>query len=295
MELRHLRIFVTTADAGTVSAAAEALHVTQPGLSRQLRQLEHELGVALFDRVGGRLRLSAPGRALLPEARALLERAEAFRTAASFHASGRMERLTVGAPTVTLTDVVAPFLATLSPEDPTAAVLGADGLSPTEALTRGADLSIGTARPAPPYRSRPLAVLPVWAQVPAEHPWAGRRRVTLDEVAAAALLALPAAFTARQALDTALARHGTAATGLVEAPNGTVAQALAAAGRGVAVVSDDPRHGLVALPIELGPGERLSVRLVTVWDGRHPAAPTLDAIARRLSAFVCERYDVSPR
>ena len=50
MELRHLRYFVATVEAGTVSAAAGRLHLTQPGLSRQLRQLELDLGVELFER-----------------------------------------------------------------------------------------------------------------------------------------------------------------------------------------------------------------------------------------------------
>ena len=72
MELRTLRYFVETADAGTVSAAADAVHVTQPALSRQLRQLERELGTNLFDRVGGRLLLSPVGRELLPLARDIL-------------------------------------------------------------------------------------------------------------------------------------------------------------------------------------------------------------------------------
>ena len=69
MELRTLRYFVETADTGTVSAAADAVHVTQPALSRQLRQLERELGTNLFDRVGGRLLLS-PGGARAAAARA---------------------------------------------------------------------------------------------------------------------------------------------------------------------------------------------------------------------------------
>ena len=59
MELRHIRYFVETAEAGTVSGAAARLHLTQPGLSRQLRQLERDLGMQLFDRSAGRLGLSA--------------------------------------------------------------------------------------------------------------------------------------------------------------------------------------------------------------------------------------------
>jgi DNA-binding transcriptional LysR family regulator len=286
MELRHLRYFVTTAEAGTVSGAAERLHLTQPGLSRQLRQLERDLGVALFDRSGGRLALSTTGRGLLPQARDLLQRADALRVAAAFHAEGRLSRLTIGAPTVTLTDVVSPFIATLDPSDPTTDVLGADGLSPAETLRLGADLAIGTVRPAAPYRSRALAVLPVWAYVHEGHPWAGRGRVPLAELLAEPLIVLPPAFTARQSLDAA----GAGYSAVIEAANGTVAQALAAAGRGIAVVSDDPRFGLVPLAVTTG-DQRLSIRLVAVWDSRHVAAATIAEFAGRLGRFVRRRYD----
>jgi DNA-binding transcriptional LysR family regulator len=290
MELRHLRYLVATVEAGTVSAAAARLHVTQPGLSRQLRQLEHELHVDLFDRTGGRLVPTATGRALLPLAREILGRVDALRVAATFHAEGRVERVTIGAPTVTLTDVVSPFIATLAPEDPDADVLGADGLSPQETLGRGADLAIGTVRPQAPYRSRPLSVLPVWAYVPAHHPWAGRATTTLAELLEQPLIGLPGAFTARQALEAAVAEAGATYASLVEAANGTVAQALAAAGRGVAVASDDPRYDLVPVGVDLGGGRRLSIRLHAAWDTRHPAAATLEAFASRLADFVAARY-----
>ena len=98
MELRTLRYFVETADAGTVSAAADAVHVTQPALSRQLRQLERELGTNLFDRVGGRLLLSPVGRELLPLARDVLTRAERLAVAAATLSQGRLERLMLGRP-----------------------------------------------------------------------------------------------------------------------------------------------------------------------------------------------------
>lgn len=289
MELRHLRYFVATAEDGTVSGAATRLHVTQPGLSRQLRQLERELAVDLFDRTGGRLALSRTGRALLPLVRDLLERADALRVAATFHAHGRLDRITMGAPTVTLTDVVAPFIVTLEPDDPVAAVVEADARDPVDALHRGADLTIGTVRPQAPYRSSVLAVLPVWAYVPAEHDWVERESVSLDEVLAEHVIVLPLSVTSRQALETAVAAAGASYASRLEAANGTVAQALAAAGRGVAVVSDDPRFGLVPVAVDVE-DRRLSVRLIAVWDARHPAAATIETFAVRLGEFVRQRY-----
>ena len=79
MELRHLRYFVAVADAGSVSRAATQLRVTQPALSRQIRDLETELGLPLFDRVGRRLQLTAAGETLLARTRDVLRAAESLR------------------------------------------------------------------------------------------------------------------------------------------------------------------------------------------------------------------------
>jgi LysR family nitrogen assimilation transcriptional regulator len=79
MELRELRTFVSVADLGTVSKAAEHLHITQPALSRQIAGLEGELGLKLFDRVGRRLLLTSEGAQLLVECRGLLNYSRAVR------------------------------------------------------------------------------------------------------------------------------------------------------------------------------------------------------------------------
>lgn len=72
MDLRHLRTFVTVAELGTVSKAAQRLRVAQPALSRQIWDLEGELGLKLFDRVGRGLVLSGEGEQLLGSCRNLL-------------------------------------------------------------------------------------------------------------------------------------------------------------------------------------------------------------------------------
>lgn len=72
MELYQVRAFVTVARLGHVTKAAYALCVTQPAVTAQIKGLEHSLGVALFDRSGGRLALTRAGEKLLPQAEALL-------------------------------------------------------------------------------------------------------------------------------------------------------------------------------------------------------------------------------
>src|SRR5438034_11684400 len=76
MELRHLRYFVAVAEEENVSRAALKLHVSQPGLSRQIRDLEDEIGFQLFERSAKALRLTAAGKVFLTEARAVLQHAE---------------------------------------------------------------------------------------------------------------------------------------------------------------------------------------------------------------------------
>ena len=82
MELRHLRYFIAAAETENVSRAALLLHLSQPALSRQIHDLEDELGVALFERSAKSVRLTPAGRIFLDEAKAVIERARQAITAA---------------------------------------------------------------------------------------------------------------------------------------------------------------------------------------------------------------------
>jgi DNA-binding transcriptional LysR family regulator len=79
MELRHLRYFVAVAEALSFTKAAENLHLAQPSLTRQIKDLEAEIGVRLFDRSGKRISLTQEGESFLQDARRLLAEMRAKR------------------------------------------------------------------------------------------------------------------------------------------------------------------------------------------------------------------------
>ncbi len=103
MELRHFRYFVAVAEAENVSRAALKLHVSQPGLSRQIRDLEDEIGFQLFERSAKSLRLTTAGKVLLTEARAVLLHAEEAVKKARAVAGGTSGEINIGyAPSLTV-------------------------------------------------------------------------------------------------------------------------------------------------------------------------------------------------
>jgi DNA-binding transcriptional LysR family regulator len=96
VELRHLRYFIAVAEYGNVRVASTHLHVTQPAVSRQIHDLEEELGVSLFDRTPRGLRLTKAGEQYLPDARNALAMLEAAGNSARMVASGRLGKLSIG-------------------------------------------------------------------------------------------------------------------------------------------------------------------------------------------------------
>ena len=96
MELRHLRYFVAVAEELHFGRAAQRLQMTQQPLSKQIRDLEEELGVQLFHRTKREVRLTEAGKAFLEEARQLLAKAERAVQVARQAAQGQLGRLVLG-------------------------------------------------------------------------------------------------------------------------------------------------------------------------------------------------------
>jgi DNA-binding transcriptional LysR family regulator len=203
--------------------------------------------------------------------------------------AGGLREITISCPGTTLTDVIAPFLATWRADDPMPRVWEELPTVVYESLHSGADMAIGTERPPSSLAVHPVAVLPLFAYVAPKHPWSARSSVRLTDLADEDLLVLPPEQHARRAMDAALREAGLAPRTQTEFGTPEVAQAIAAAGRGIAIVSDDPRFGLTPLTITRK-GAPIMIRLFAAWVPDHHASATLADLAERLSVFCKERY-----
>ena len=197
MELRHLRYFVRVAEAENVSRAALKLHISQPAVSRQVRDLEDEIGLPLLKRVGKSVRLTEAGRLFLDEARAILERSdEALKTVRALAKTERAE-LHVGYLSYAVDPLFHQILRTFRCAIPNVRLMLHDRKveDMVDALLEGT-LSLAFIFHAPkPGALRGLRFLPlsheqVRLAVSPTHPFAGRDTVSLEEAAAQPFIAL---------------------------------------------------------------------------------------------------------
>ena len=110
MELKELRNFMRVARAGSVSRAAEEMRLAQPALSRQIKKLEHELGVSLFSRHGRGVRLSAAGSLLLERAEAITRLVQQTGEEIKHDLSPARGRITLGVPPAAGRLLIPPFV-----------------------------------------------------------------------------------------------------------------------------------------------------------------------------------------
>ena len=289
MDLRLLRYFLAIVDCGSVTAASKTLFVAQPSLSRQLRRFEAGLGLQLFSRTDRRLVLTTAGRQFVPIARDLLARAAQAETMAAAISADTTADLVVAAPTTTINDIVAPFIATGG----RVSVANIVEVMPADvygAVTRGdADFGLGTSVPMRALHSEVLIRVDVWAQTPPGHPLSTAPEVELDDLVRHPLVHLDSAHAVRRAFDATAANRGLSYDTVAQTRAPRLGQALAAAGRGVCVTSDDPRYGLAKTRLVVD-GEPLTVTLYAAWDAAHYAAEDIVATVADLRTFTVERY-----
>lgn len=196
MELRHLRYFIAVAEEENVTRAAARLHVSQPPLTRQIRDLEDELGFALFVRRGKSLRLTEAGRTFAEECRAVLARLNSGIAAARAVATGKRGELNVGyAPSPSIA-VLPGALRRFERHYPGVRVNLYDRSTPhmLEGL-RERRLHVALMMEPPKaaltgIHFEPLRTLPMVVATARTHPFARKRRVALADVLGEPIVAL---------------------------------------------------------------------------------------------------------
>ena len=184
MELRHLRYFVAVAEALHFSRAAVRLHITQPALSRQIRDLEDELGAQLFRRHGTETTLTTVGVQFLVHAKEILDLAE--RSVQEIKEVPRSIRL--GHYGTLWVDYYGSALRTFSKRHPKITLHAIEQTSPelVASLRRG-DVDVALLGPtdralAKEFAVRRLGVLPAMIAMSAAHPLAKRRKLALSDL-----------------------------------------------------------------------------------------------------------------
>ncbi len=198
MELRHLRYFVAVAEELHFGRAAERLRIAQPPLSRQIKDLEREVGTPLFDRVPRGVELTPAGQAFLPEARLTLAQAERAQRTAQRAALGETGRLRVGfVEAATHTGILPDVLGFFRVHLPAIglSLFELDPLRQEEAFRDGRiDLGIlqgSMLESARWLREESIYTEPIVLAVPGEHRLAGRTRFTLASLAEEAFVLFP--------------------------------------------------------------------------------------------------------
>ena len=186
MELRHLRYFVAVAEEGSLSVAAERrLHTAQPSLSRQIRDLEDEVGVPLLTRSARGVELTAAGRVFLDHARLALSQADTALEAARRAAVPQKPTFSIGFLTGVEVDWLPHVTRILRDELPNIEVRVLSQLSPqlAEDLQRGKlDLGFLRREPQPDLEYRTVAKERLVVVLPSAHRLAARKAIDPREL-----------------------------------------------------------------------------------------------------------------
>ncbi|RVU17693.1 LysR family transcriptional regulator [Streptomyces antnestii] len=248
MELRQIRYFLALAEECHFGRAAARLHVAQPALSQQIKQLERELGISLFHRSTRHVELTEAGRDLTGYARTLLAEAERARVRMAELATGHAGRVSVGFIGTATYDVLPRVARTVQARLPHVTLeLRGELLSPqlADGLLDGTyDLAVlRSAAAAEELTSTPLRTEPLMAVLPAHHPLAAGPRISLGSLAGEPFVIHPA--QARSAMYdrvlSACRRAGFQPPSLVEVGETATLVVLVAAGHGVALVPESVR------------------------------------------------------
>lgn len=282
MELRQLRYFTTVAQKLNFSRAADELHVAQPAISQQIRVLEKELGVRLFDRVGGRVALTRAGEALLPHARHILAAVEAARQEVDELGTLSRGAASLGAPPTVSTHLLPALLARFRRQYPGLEVTLRE--AGTETLLKlieagQLDLAIAATDRLPPVVEQQTFLEEHYVlAVGVHHRLAHGQSVQLADLAAEPFILFPEGYKLREV--TLQACRAAGFEPRVALDGGAMQSALefVAGGLGVALVPElalRRARGIHGLRIA---DQDLSRRLGVVWRKGHYLSPAARAL-----------------
>jgi len=296
VELRHLRYFVAAAETENISRAALKLHVSQPALGRQIRDLEDEIGFGLLERTAKSVRLTDAGRAFLEEARAILKHAdEAVQKARGI--AGKQE-LAVGDWSHVTGRIMPTLLRAYQQAMPDVRVKLHDWtVDQNIAGVRDGRLELAIlirplkGNPLAELRFEELATGRVCLAVSCNHPFARRKSVSLDEAAREPFIGLaPEKYPRYPEYVATLFASVKDKPRFVEEHDGWAAvYSAVAAGNGVATSSDAFSH-LGSDPVKLVPltpePKRVSVGMITRKEKLSPAAEKFYQCAKEAFASI---------
>ena len=243
MELRQLEYFIAVAEEANFTRAAERVHISQSGVSAQIRQLERELGAELIDRSTRSASLTAAGEAALEHARAVVASANAVQQAVGDVTDlirGRLEiGMVIGCTITPLFDALSAFHLAHPGVEISLLEDSSDRL--IEGVRAGAiDLALVGTGSATPAGLGALTIISerLVAAMPAGHPLTKQGRVTLSDLSAYSIVCMPNGTGIRTVFDQACAAQGIRPRIALQASAAGAIVDLATRGLGVAILSE---------------------------------------------------------
>jgi DNA-binding transcriptional LysR family regulator len=302
MRLRQARTFVTVAELGTVSKAAVRLRIAQPALSRQIIDLEQELGLRLFDRIGRRLLLTGEGEQLLAGCRVLLNCASAVKEQAELLRQGDTGVLKIAGSPQHIESVLSQFLHRYAARFPNVEVRIAEGtgseilrLLESGEIHLGQNLLHAVKLDKRHFDSLALGAVELLAACHPSLPIGRRRSMEVARLAEFPLLLMDSGFGFRRAFDAASRMAGLNPTIKFESRNPHTLLALAEAGHGVAIVPSQLQCHRYALRI-VGLTYRnrpLREPLTISWDKRRPLPRFATDYCAMLADYMREIFPIT--
>jgi LysR family transcriptional regulator, hca operon transcriptional activator len=288
MELRHLRYFIAVAEEGSLTVAAKKrLHTAQPSLSRQMRDLEYQVGVPLMSRGARGAELTTAGKAFLGHARLALMQVDAAVEAARRAAQPAKPTFALGFLTGQEVHWLPEAMRILRDELPNIEVTVSSQYSPdlAQALLRG-KLDLAVMRPEermPDLDYKVIATEPLIVALPADHRLASQEAIALQDIAGEMFIGMSnTAPTLRVIIDEYLARSGLDLKQTHRVDNLAMAMSFIASTRAVALL---PEYAKTFLPVAVTSrplkGEPPTIDLVIGYNKTN-ASPILKLFLSRL-------------